>query len=558
MKTIKNIAVLFALVPALLLSSCSKDYLDRTPTTALDTDLVLQNTDLIPSTVVGTMRMMYSSSFGGKYATIIGDIMTDMVTSSIRGSNGSFKEMEEWNINQSSTDVLTLWGASYQIAAAAAQTINAAKRKLADSANLSNTQIKNLQSALAASLTIKAYTEYFLTQYFCVDVNIGEGDYPFENNYTVPGDHKDRKVGILLLKDKSLDLKEYANMSTLKATYDFLETEIAEAINYFKTSGNNAFTLSGTRYFPTLGAAYLVQARIFLAQHKYDQAYTAANNALENLPSGASSTLISDAENLLKAYGENLSSEDIWSLNYTTQDNLSANSLQNLFSSYGFNPSPYAISLFQKDDIRLILHYDGQNRKKPSDMDSYCMKYPNENAVFNVPLLRVPEIYMIQAEALAANGKDLQGAKEALLKVLGARDTSIGGDMQKLEEKYKVDADNIMQTILDENAREFLCEGHRWYDLRRNGKRLTREGSTEATANDFPTHFTGYPLSMFAFPVPYGETSTEQWKKGRGIFDNGALDNENWQNNAWDRKTGDTYTNTIDLPVNDGEYETLN
>ena len=392
MKTIKNIAVLFALVPALLLSSCSKDYLDRTPTTALDTDLVLQNTDLIPSTVVGTMRMMYSSSFGGKYATIIGDIMTDMVTSSIRGSNGSFKEMEEWNINQSSTDVLTLWGASYQIAAAAAQTINAAKRKLADSANLSNTQIKNLQSALAASLTIKAYTEYFLTQYFCVDVNIGEGDYPFENNYTVPGDHKDRKVGILLLKDKSLDLKEYANMSTLKATYDFLETEIAEAINYFKTSGNNAFTLSGTRYFPTLGAAYLVQARIFLAQHKYDQAYTAANNALANLPSGASSTLISDAENLLKAYGENLSSEDIWSLNYTTQDNLSANSLQNLFSSYGFNPSPYAISLFQENDIRLILYYDGQKRKKPSDMDSYCMKYPNENAVFNVPLLRVPEI----------------------------------------------------------------------------------------------------------------------------------------------------------------------
>lgn len=555
MKTIKNIAVLFALVPALLLSSCSKDYLDRTPTTSLDTTLVLTDPDLIPQTVVGTMRMMYSSSFGGKYATIMGDIMTDMVTSAIRSSNGSFKDMEEWNINQSSTDVLTLWGASYQIAAAAARTIDAAKKQLADSARFTSTQRNNLKSALASSLTIKAYTEYFLTQYFCVDVNISNGEtYMSQENYEMPGNNKTTPVGIILMKDRALDLDEAANMSTLKATYELLEKEAAEAIEYFQSSGSDAFTLSGTRYFPTLCAAYMVQARIFLAQHKYPQAIEAAENALGKLPSGANKTLISNANSLLKAYGENLSSEDVWSLNYTNQDNLSANSLQNLFSSYGFNPSPYAISLFDKDDIRLILHYDQATRKLPSDMTSYCMKYPNENAVFNVPIFRVPEIYLVQAEAYAAQGK-IQEAKEALLAVLGARDTSVAGDMAKMEEKYKVDEANIMQTILDENAREFLGEGHRWYDLRRNGIRLNRQSTTSDP--QFPTHFTNYPISIFAFPVPYGETSTEQWKKGHGLYDDGSNAPENWQNNAWDEPAGDSYTNTVELPVEDGDYSNL-
>ncbi|MCM1169780.1 MAG: RagB/SusD family nutrient uptake outer membrane protein [Bacteroides sp.] len=547
MKKIKDIALLVAVVPAMLLSSCSKEYLDRTPTTALDTNLVLNNTDLIPSTVVGTMRMMYSSSFGGKYATVMGDIMTDMVTS-VRGSNGSFKEMEEWNINQSTPDVETLYGASFQIAASAARTIQAAKRKLAsDSTKMTTSQINNLKSAIAASLTIKVYCEYFLTQFFCVDVNVGTGKYAFDNNFTMPNkEHPDRPaVGIMLLKDRPLEIDENANISSLKETYEFMEWELTEAIRYFKESGNNFFTLSGTRFYPTLCAAYMVQARVFLAQHKHREAHEAADNALSTLPSGASSTLISDPEKMLDAYGENLSSEDIWSLNYTTQDNLSANSLQNLFSSYGFNPSKKACDLFKKTDIRKGLHY----YEKPPQK-TYCLKYPNENGVFNVPIFRVPEIYMIQAEARAYD-KSLGDPKESLLMVLGSRDTAIGGDMAKLEANYQVDDEHIMQTILDENAREFLCEGHRWFDLRRNGVRLTREGTSENKL--FPTHFTGYPLSSFALPIPYGETSTEQWKKGKG--DDGKDQSGNWQNNAWDEKQGDTYSPTATIPVEGGNYD---
>lgn len=550
MKKLKYITTLAMVVSTVLFSSCSKEFLDRTPTTALDTDLVLKDADLIPSTVVGTMRMMYSSAFGGKYATVIGDILTDQVTS-VRGSNGSFKDMEEWNINQSTGDVETLYAACYQIAAAATRTIEAAKIKLQDSAALSSAQKNNLKNAIAASLTIKAYAEYFLVQYFCVDVNVGKGQYAFDNSYRMPGSSQTH-VGVMILDGRPLTLTEPANTRTLKYTYEFLEKEIAEAIAYYKASGSKKFTLAGEeRFYPTQCAAYVVQARIFLAQHKYQEAYDAATNAMSNLPAGANKTLISDAQKLVDAYGTTLSSEDIWTLNYTSQDNLSANSLQNLFSSYGFTPSVVAVSRFQDGDIRKNLYLDN-TKTLPDDKSrtSWCLKYPNANAVFNVPLLRVPEIYMIQAEARAA-GK-LGDATEPLLAVLGARDTTVKGDINKLKEKYKVDDANIMQTIMDENAREFLCEGHRWFDMRRNGMRLTREG--EITDKKFPTHFKNYPLSTFAFPVPYGETSTEQWQKGRGIFDDGRQDSKNWQSNAWDIKEGSTYSNSVTLPVEGGDY----
>lgn len=557
MKKIKNIVVLFAMGAAVLLSACSKEYLDRSPQSALDTELVLNNTEMIPSTVVGTMRMMYSSSFGGKYATIVGDIMTDMV-SSVRGSNGSFRELETWNINQSTPDVSTLWAAGYQIAAASARTISAAKRKLStDSANMTATQKNNLKSAIAASLTIKVYVEYFLTQYFCVDVNIDKGDYKLNTGaaYTLPGNNPN-KVGLILLRNGALSLTDPANMSTLEATYKFMEEEIAEAIDYFNASGSKNFTLAAeTRFYPTLCAAYMTQARVYLAQHKYEQAYNAAENALNNLPSGASATLISDGKDLINAYGENLSSEDIWSLNYTTQDNLSATSLQNLLGSYGFNASDYALNLFKSGDIRRALYFGRNERPIEPHNTSYCWKYPNANGVFNVPILRVPEIYMVQAEARAAG--NLGDAKEPLFAVMGARDTTIH-DVAEMVSKYSITDNTILSVILDENAREFLCEGHRWYDLRRNGMRLTRPGSS--SAEQFPIHFTSYPLSSFALPVPYNETSTEQWKNGRGLLDDGKQDNTrgNWQNNAWDDKQGDSYNNIVTLPEEGKDYTAQN
>ncbi len=547
MKRIQYIGVLACAAATLLFSSCSNEFLDRKPTSALDTQLILGNPDYVQASVVGTMRTMYGSGFGGRDATVIGDMMTDMVTSAIRGSNGTLKTMEEWNINSRTTEVASFWANGYAIAASAARTIQAANTVINEGKD-----VAKLQNTKAVSLVAKVYAEYFLTQYFCVDVNLAKNDYQLNAGKTFekPGNNS-YYVGIILLRDRALRNDEAANMSTLEATYAFMEEEINTAIELFEESKTNTFSMATgeTRYFPTLCAAYVMKARLALAQHKYQEAAEAADNALANLPAGANANLIDNGPALLKAYGENPSSEDIWLLNYTSSDNLSANSLQNLFSSYGSNPSDDAISLFQSNDIRRALYYKGEER----NVATYCLKYPNPNSVFNVPLLRVPEIYLIQAEAKAATG-DLTGANDALVKVLGVRDTSIKGDVDEMVSKYKITDQNIMKVVLDENAREFLCEGHRWSDLRRNGMRLTRNGSLEKP--QYQLHFQNYPLSTFAFPVPYDETTTEAWKKGKGLISDNNKDTKNWNNNAWDDgPKGDVYNARVTLPAEGLDYK---
>lgn len=560
MKKIQNILTATALVPVMLFSSCSNDFLKRTPETALDTELVMNDPDLLPSTVVGTMGVLTSAAFNGRDLTVIGDLTTDLVTTAIRSSNGTLRDFDEWNINTNSTDVAGLYTQGHGAAAYAARTIEAALRLIQDSASLEDGQLTNLYNALATSYTIKVYAEYIMTQYFCVDVNY-EGR--IGNNA--------RRVGLMLLVNKALANTDPANMSTLEDTYRFMEYELGQALHYYERSQNTTtLSASDPRFYPSKAAAYLLQARVALAQGrsnpaKFSEALTAVENAFSCLGDvGANQELISDQDGLLAAYGTSPSTEDIWLLNYTSQDNLSANSLANLFGAYGFNASEYATGLFHTADIRKALYY-GENAMD-EDHDSRCLKYPNDDGVFNVPVFRVPELYLIKAEAAAWNG-DLSTAQEALFAVIGARDTSIGS-IEDMMSSYRPsdintnpDVNNgqpvgILNVIMEERAREFLCEGHRWFDLRRNGLSLTREG--DLANQQYSFHFQNYPIYAFAFPIPFSETNTNQWKNGRGIVSYNSdwtinqMDNSNrnWQNNAWDQLDGTTYSATVGLPAN--------
>ena len=103
MKKIQNIAIAAAMVPVVLFSSCSNDFFDRTPETAMDTEVVLSDPSLVPSTVVGTMAMMYSAGAWGRDLTVVGDVMTDLV-STIRSNQGTMRDIEQWIITTSSTD----------------------------------------------------------------------------------------------------------------------------------------------------------------------------------------------------------------------------------------------------------------------------------------------------------------------------------------------------------------------------------------------------------------------------------------------------------------------
>ena len=547
----KNIKYLSVVGLALILgfTACSPEFLDRKPTTAISNDTALSNVSNVRAATVGLMAYFTGSGYAGRNLQVIGDLITDNLTTS-SGNSGHLLDIEIWNISSSLGDASSFWTTSYRIASASAKVIQACD-KLSNGA--SSADLKVLQKCKASALTVKAFAEYIITQYYCLPYSAAGSQSPF----SVGG--ANQMNGIILVpmdqpvaSENAIDSKSTLYSASLEATYAQMHNELNTALALFRECGDKDFSSSNAAYFPSLCMAHLLNARLYLEQSYGDEsnktalrnsAIASARAALDSLPSGADKLIENNGQKFVEQY-RTISSptkEDILTVNFTAADNLSANSINNMFGSYGCKVSSGVLSLYKNGtkDIRKPIHLTS-NEDKKLEIYSSCGKYPNQNQINNVPVLRVPELYLIIAEASAENGVDNSDYRDAMLKTLGRRDTSINGkeeNYQKLKELYLGTGDRAaLDLVLDERRREFVAEGHRWFDLRRTRTPLTRN------AIDFRINFESYPIYMFALPIPESETNTGAWKNGM------LKQNEAWQAN------GDSWSVRYQLPVDGGKY----
>lgn len=557
MKSLKYITIAGLTMLTLSLNSCSPEFLDRKPTTAVNNEEALTNVTNVQSATVGLMLYFATSGYTGRNLPVIGDLITDNVTTKT-GNSGHLLDIEMWNISSTLGEIETFWGGSYQIVSAAAKVVQACEKLSADA---SNDDKKTLDKCKASALTVKAFAEYILTQYFCLPYSAANMGAPF--SVGAP----ENMNGIILVpknapvsSENAIDSKSTLEIATLAKTYAHMHEELADAIALFEGSSKD-FSSSNSAYFPSLCMAYTLQARLYLEQGYYDgtnfaKAYDAAKNALDNLPASANKEgkLVGDGKTFLEQY-RNISAptqEDILTVNFTTSDNLSANSINNMFGSYGARICSAVTSLFynQKNDIRRDL-YLGAAENKELEIFSSCGKYPNQDQINNVPVLRVPELYLIQAEARAmiTSSVDDPQYRTAMLATLGVRDTAINKIQDeneryaKLKEVYFKNpekSNEALSYVLDERRREFAGEGHRWFDLRRTKSTLTHKSGA-----DYRISFTDYPIYAFAFPIPESETNTGAWHDG--ILGKGTRG----QNEFW-VKNGDSWSPVYILPTDEG------
>ncbi len=117
--------------------------------------------------------------------------------------------------------------------------------------------------------------------------------------------------------------------------------------------------------------------------------------------------------------------------------------------------------------------------------------------------IRTAEIYLIAAEA-AARGNDLAQARTHLSALQAKRMTA------EVAAAKKTAVDAMSQTeliaeIMDERAREFLVEGHRWFDL----KRTTRPQITKSVQGQSVTLQPNDPRYVMTFPDSAIENNAE-------------------------------------------------
>lgn len=212
-------------------------------------------------------------------------------------------------------------------------------------------------------------------------------------------------------------------------------------------------------YHADIIATYLLRSRVLLYMQNWKEAANYAQKVLDM------------QDELLDLHsinvGTNSVSKDSPETIFTMGGYLIAMAFADT-KSFGYSyPPSYLVSddmtsLYNSNDLRGKL-YIGESE----DMHIYpvFMKFNGQAStigtyhdVSDCFLMRTPEAYLILAEASAMSGEE-SIAQETLRKFRRTRMTE--------DEPITLTGNELINFIRDERAREFILEGHRWFDLRR-------------------------------------------------------------------------------------------
>lgn len=416
----------------------------------------------------GIYNQLGSYRFAGNYIISIGDFCADI--SRADGSSGHFVSMNNYSFSDTSGELADVWEYGYKVISGTTgilEKIDGLLKNYPDEAEF-------LYGLSAQAYSLRAYVYFKMVNLFGL---------PYGTDANAHG-------GLVLMDEKPIKFEENVSRSSVNETYDLIDKDIKRAKEAFTKGGKGL-----NQYYMNEAATYALSARVALFKKDYTNAALDAKKSLELRASEGISN-----EDYLKIWGNTaISKEDIFTIVKSADDNLSANSINTLYGSYGGT----VIKSFLENDFA-----DTDVRKKLIDEESRKpLKFagiPGAKAVNNIPQFRVSEMYLILAEAKANTG-DVAGAATDLL-YTAKRNSAI-----KVVGDLPGDKDGLLAFIAKERKREFFQEGHRLFDVRRTGEVIS-------VSND---KYANFDAKTFVFPIPASEINS-------GFK---CEQNENWSNN---------------------------
>ena len=463
MKNIKIFAIGAALT--LGLASCSDSYFDvemdqnKTSETAFNTAQDVKNG------MIGAYYALGSYRFYGNYVVALGDMASDIATAS--SSTGHFFAINSYGITDTNGELDDIWNYGYKVIDRCVRTMNGAQKVLDSGAT--DEEKYAINSYLSQCYALRALATFTMTNIFGLPYLAGQAN---------------SQLGIILIEDKPYTTSDEVHRSSVADCYKQVLSDIAKAKELY--SGEDEMNGSPQFYF-NLAAIYALEARVNLFMGNYDAAKEAANKAIEERGSKGAT-----AEEYVSMWSSNaISPEDILTITKTNDDNLSANALNTLYGSYKGGLTNFTRSKFAETDCRAGV------------LSNTAFKYcglPTAQAVSNIPIFRVSEEYLILAEC-EANLGHLDAAKEALF-FTAQRNSAI-----ESVDDLPSTKDELLSFINDERIRELYLEGHRWYDARRQGLKIT----VATTSQNFDIAKFVYPIPAAEINAGYGTEQNDGW-----------------------------------------------
>lgn len=455
---IKSILAIVAISTAVL-SSCSKESLQREPTSRISPTTVFATTGNAYAAINGMHRLMYTQwysnqSAGGQsgnmlYMEVLGDdyVMTG-------AANGFFNSEYKWLSHRNTTaSILTFnYGFYYALIGNANEII----------ANIDGAvgpqEDKNFIKAQA--LTYRAWSYYQMVQLF-------------GKRYVKGGDNSSLGMSLILTKTVGA-----VPRNKVEEVYTQINKDLDDAVALFSNS-----TKRPDISHLNVNVAKGVKARVALTQQNYELAAQSAKEAR------AGFTLMNQNQ-YLNSFVDFKNPEWIWGILHREDQPTffySFYAYVGNYSSTNTRGNPKAINslLYNKissTDIRKKL-WDptgaesnfpvaANGVRRPYMTRKFTLANP-ANSNGDLMFMRAAEMYLIEAEALARSGKD-GDARQALFELVKTRDAN-----------YTLSTNSgaaLIEEILIHRRVELWGEGFRFYDLKRLNAPLDRNGANHNTS----------------------------------------------------------------------------
>tara|TARA_R110001592_G_scaffold363383_1_gene686679 strand:- start:18158 stop:19573 length:1416 start_codon:yes stop_codon:yes gene_type:complete len=266
---------------------------------------------------------------------------------------------------------------------------------------------------------------------------------------------------------------DYRPRATVEEVYQQIESDLLEA----ESMVGYAPIASEWVYYGNTGAVYTLLARLYLYWGRMEDAEEFASKAMEILNLRSNGEGLVEAAQYVQSFSRAPHPESIFELEIRQVDWNSADGVNNSLNSLVSDSEPAAQFILSASDELIASYEEGDVRKdcwRATTRDGIegevyaSRKWTGYKGDFleNLPIIRASELYLIRAEArYQSNPAGARADINALRfrRGLGAIDNLLSGEA-------------LLNKILLERRLEFALEGHRWFDLKRNEKNISKHG----------------------------------------------------------------------------------
>ncbi|UII23488.1 RagB/SusD family nutrient uptake outer membrane protein [Fulvivirga ligni] len=445
-----------------------QDILDKEPIDIIDSNKAFQSAEDIDAGVIGVYAAMTATTY-----IDISSRMSDDVRLSPE-NRGQGVQIHDWSFAANEGSTTSAWNNCYQVVSRINRVLDAIERLTAEGVV---TEADVAQSK-AELLAIRALSHFDLWRIFSTKYNPSALAIPY----------------MALPEGLQVDIKP--ERETTESVFTKIKADLAEAQNLMPDGFDSPTRITDL-------AISALRARVALYSEDWDDAITFSTQVIDNME-------LAGADDLKNVFSDVSNEGIVFELLRVSGDERVGTLFTDTNGDIFFNPSNEIISVYDSvNDARFDAYIEDDRTEADRDQ---VIKYPGKvglDKLNDIKIFRVAEQFLIRAEAYANNNQTSLG--NADLNTLRANRIS-GWVNQSYSQS------DLLDEIMLERRRELAFEGHRFFDLKRRGLAIDREGDD---CFRVPNACTLEASSFrFALPIPQSEIFASDMEQNPGYSNN--------------------------------------